>query len=182
MDSVQHILLECSKVIKAVVGVNRESDLPTILLGIVVACLTTLISIAIAIFREKKEFEVLDRNVILDHIIKAKRLPLYLCLTFFPLLFWNYTHPLMRLLEMIIWAVGVIFITKILIRSYRWMKGKKFPLRFDYLRELRNKQDMEEAWRSVWQTENINSQNEQVFFDIFCSTVNRLLENDERQS
>lgn len=60
------------------------------------------------------------------------------------------------------------------------MKGNKFRLRFGYLRELRNRQDMEEAWRSVWQTENINFPNEQEFFTIFHSTVNRLLEDDER--
>ncbi len=177
MDSVQYIL-EFSKVIKA--GVAGESDLPAILLGIVVAYLTILISVAIAIFSEKKEFEALDRNVILDHIIKAKSLLLYLGFTFLPILFWNASLPWTRLSEIISWIIGVVLITKILINAYHWMKGNKFRLRFDYLRELRNRQDMEEAWRSVWQTENINFQNEQELFNIFHSTVNRLLENDER--
>jgi len=171
-------ILVASKVIKE--GVSGESDLPSILLGIVVAYLTILISVAIAIFSEKKKYEALDRNVILDHIIKAKRLLLYLGLTFLPLLFWNSSLSWMRLLEIISWIIGVVFITKILFSSYHWMKGNKFQLRFDYLRELRNRQDMEEAWRSVWQTENINFPNEQEFFNIFQSTVNRLLENDER--
>jgi hypothetical protein len=176
---VQDILLECLKVIEA--GVGGESDLPAILLGIVVAQLTILISVAIAIFGEKKnEFEALDRNVILDHIIKAKSLLLYLFLAFFPLLFWNSSLPWTRLLKIICWIIGVFFITKVLVNSYHWMKGNKFRLRFDYLRKLRNKQDMEEAWRSVWETENINSQNEQEFFNIFHSAVNRLLEDDER--
>jgi hypothetical protein len=174
MDSVQGILL----VIEA--GVGGENDLPAILLGIVVAQLTILISVAIAIFGEQKVFEALDRNVILDHIIKAKSLLLFLVLTFLPLLFWNSSLPWTRVVKIICWFIGVVFITKILIESYRWMKGNKFPLRFGYLRKLRNRQDMEEAWRSVWQTENINSQNEQEFFNIFHSTVNRLLENDER--
>lgn len=177
MDLVQYIL-ELLKV--AMVGVDGESDLPAILIGIVVAYLTILISVAIAIFSEKKEFEALDRNVILDHIIKAKSLLLYLGLTFFPLLFWNGSLPWTRLLEMTFWIIGVFFITKILINAYHWMKGNKFRLRFDYLGGLRNRQDMEEAWRSVWQTENINFENEQEFFNIFHSTVNRLLENDER--
>ena len=178
MESVQDILLECSKVVKA--GVGGESDLPAILLGIVVAQLTILISVAIAIFGERKQFEALDRNVILDHIIKAKSLLLYLVLTFLPLLFWNSSLPWTRLLKIICWIIGVFFITRVLVNSYHWMKGNKFQLRFDYLRKLRNKQDMEEAWRSVWQTENINSQNEQEFFNIFHSAVNRLLEDDER--
>ena len=80
-------ILVAAKVIKA--GISGESDLPSILLGIVVAYLTILISVAIAIFSEEREFEALDRNVILDHIIKAKSLLFYLGLTFLPLLFWN---------------------------------------------------------------------------------------------
>jgi hypothetical protein len=170
-------ILECLKVVKTFV--DGESDLPAILLGIVVAYLTILISVAIAIFSEKKEFEALDRNVILDHIVKAKGLLLYLGLTFLPLLFWNSSLPWMRLFLIIVWIIGAVLITKILVSSYHWMKGNKFPLRFGYLRELRNKQDMEEAWRSVWQTKNINFQNEQEFFNIFHSTVNQLLEDDE---
>jgi hypothetical protein len=177
MDLPQYIL-EGIKVVKA--AVDGESDLPAILLGIVVAYLTILISVAIAIFSEKKEFEALDRNVILDHIIKAKSLFLYLGLTFFPLLFWNGSLPWTRMLEIIIWAFGVYLMTRILVSSYHWMKGNKFRLRFDYLRELRNILDMEEAWRSVWQTENINFRNEEEFINIFTLTINQLLENDER--
>lgn len=178
MDSLQEILLECAKVVRA--GADGGSDLPAILLGIVVAYLTILVSVAIAIFSERREFETLDRNVILDHIIKAKWLPLYLVLTFFPLLFWNGSLQWTRLLEIIVWAIGLGFMTRIIVSSYHWMKGNKFRLRFAYLKELRNMLDMEEAWRSVWQTDNINFQNEQEFFNIFCATINRLLEDNER--
>jgi len=163
------------------VVVNGESDLPAILLGIVVAYLTILISVAIAIFSEKKEFEALDRNVILDHIIKAKSLLLYLGFAFIPLLFWNGSLPWTRILEILSWIIAIVLMSKILINSYHWMKGNKFRLRFDYLRDLQDKQDMEEAWRSVWQTENINFQNEQEFFNIFHSTMDRLLKNDEKK-
>jgi|SRR6185369_13079881 len=171
-------ILEGQKVVKA--GVDCTNDLPALLLGTVVALLTILISVAIAIFNEKKEFETLDRNVILDHIIKAKFLLIYLGLAIFPLLFWTNSLPWTRLFEIFLWAVGLIFIARILVKSYYWMKGNKFSLRFGYLKKLRSKQDMEEAWRSVWQTENINFQNEQEFFRIFYSTVNQLLDDDER--
>ena len=176
MDLAQYIF-ECSSFLKA--GVNAASDLPAILLGIVVAFLTILISVAIAIFSEKKEFEALDRNDILDHIIKAKSILFYFGLALLPLLFWNGSLWWTRLLELILWSIGVILITKILVSSYHWMKGNKYRLRFSYLRELRDRQDMEEAWRSVWQTENINFQNEHEFFNIFLSTLNQLLENHE---
>jgi hypothetical protein len=176
-DSAQYIL-ECSSALNT--GVNGASDLPAILLGIVVAYLTILISVAIAIFSEKKEFEALDRNVILDHIIKAKSILFYFGLALLPLLFWNGSLWWARLLELILWIIGVVLITNILVRSYHWMKGNKYRLRFNYLRELRDRQDMEEAWRSVWQTENINFQNEHEYSKIFLSTLNQLLENHER--
>ena len=159
--------------------ISGKSDLPNILLSIVVAFLTILVSVAIAIFSEKKEFEALDRNVILDHIIKAKWLIFILSLTFFPLLFWNGLLTSFRLAEIFLWIICIVFINKILISSYHWMKGNKFSLRFGYLKNLRNIQDMEEAWRSVWQTENINHQNEQEFFDIFHSTIDRTIQNNE---
>lgn len=160
--------------------IGGKSDLPGMLIGIVVAYLTILISVAIAIFSEKKEFETLDRNVILDYIIKAKRLLIYLGLTFFPLLFWNNSGTWMRFLEISIWILGLILLTSILITSYHWMKGNKYELRFGYLKGLKNRQDIEEAWRSVWQTKDINYQNEIEFFDIFRTIVDKLLENDKR--
>lgn len=152
------------------------TDLPSIFLVIGLAFLTILIPVAIAIFRhDQNEFEILDKNVILDHIIKAKFLLIYLALIFLPFLLWNDSGFWLRLIEMIFWVIGVIFMTRILFNSYRWMKGDKFSLRFEYLRNLKDNKDLEASWRSVWQTENINAQNEQEFFEIFASTLNRIL-------
>ncbi len=176
MDCLKYFT-ELSKVVSA--EVDCANDLPAILVGIVVAYLTILISVAIAIFGEKKEFEQLDRNVILDHIVKAKALLFYLGLTFFPLLFWNASLPPTRLLEIVIWAIGLGLITKVLFRSYHWMKGNKFPLRLSYFNNLRNRQDLEEAWRSVWETENINFQNEHEFFKAFQPAIERSLNGEK---
>ncbi len=109
------------------------------------AFLTILIPIAIAIFGDKKEFEELDKKLILDHIVKSKFFLLYMSLVFIPLFFWNISPPWLRLIEMIIWLVGFFFLSKILINLYRWMKGKKFSLRFDYLRNLNDLDDLEEV-------------------------------------
>ena len=156
-------------------NIGGSSDLPTLLAGLVVAYLTILISVAVAIFSEKKEFETLDRNVILDYIVKSKILLFYLGLTFIPLLFWNGSTIHFRLLEIFLWFIGMIYLTGILYKSYHWMKGNKFQQRFFYLKKIQNIHDIEEAWRSVWQTESINYQNEIKFFDIFYVTVNKLL-------
>ena len=73
MDSVPitQETLEGLKIVWA--GIIAEKSFPAILLSIVVAYLTILISVAIAIFSEKKVFNALDRNVILDHIVNSKR-------------------------------------------------------------------------------------------------------------
>jgi len=158
------------------------TDLPNILQGIGVALLMILIPIAIAIFSDKREFEALDKNVILDYIVKARLFLVYLALIFLPFLLWNSSAPWLRFLELIVWGIGIYFMTKVLINSYHWMKGNKFNLRFNYLRKLENLKDMEKSWRSVWQTENINPQNEREFFEIFSSTIDQLLKNNERES
>ncbi len=145
------------------------------------AFLTILIPVAIAIFGDKKEFEVLDRNVILDHVVQAKFFLFYLGLIFLPLLFWNIATTWLRFIAIIFWAIGIYFMSKILINSYYWMKGNKFSLRFNYLRNLKNVKDMEESWHSVWQAETINPQNEREFFEIFSSTIEQLLKNNERK-
>ncbi|MDA8226685.1 MAG: hypothetical protein M0T74_03100 [Desulfitobacterium hafniense] len=169
---------ECAPFLNAFVG--GDSDLPAILLGIVGAHLTILISVAVAIFSEEKDYEVLDRNVILDHVIKAKHLILYLLLSSIPLTFWGISLNPTRLIELLLWIIGLMCIVRILVRSYHWMKGNKFGLRFAYLRSLDDHKDIEEAWRSVWQSEKINYQNEQEFFDIFKTTVNKLMASNDR--
>jgi len=169
---------QCSLYLKAVV--DSSSDLPAILLGIVGAHLTILISVAVAIFSEEKDYEILDRNVILDHVIKAKHILLYLLLSTLPLTFWSCSLTLTRFIELLLWFIGLMCIVGILVRSYHWMKGNRFKLRFDYLRSLDDHKDIEEAWRSVWQSEKINYQNEQEFFDIFKATVNNLMASNDR--
>ena len=156
-------------------GVKEQNELPSILLGIIVALLTILISVAVAIFSEKKDFESLDRNVILDHVVKSKRLFAYLILSFAPLVLWNFVQPLFKIILLIFWLIGLYYIAKILSNSYNWMKGDKYNLRFDYLNKIENKNDMEESWRSVWQTENINFQNEHRFIEIFNQSLNKMI-------
>lgn len=159
--------------------VVESTDLPNVLLVIGMALLTVLISIAIAIFSEKKEFETLDRNVILDHIVEAKSFLAYLALIFLPFLLWNALPSFGKSIALIFWGIGTYFVVCILIRSYRWMRRNKFDLRFDYLEKLTNLEDLEESWRSVWQTRNINPANERRFYEIFSTKIGELLRNDE---
>jgi hypothetical protein len=144
------------------------------------ALLTIWISISIAIFSYKeKDFDNLDRNVVLDHVVRSKFTLFYLGLIFLPLIFWNTSSPCWRLIELISWGLGIYFMTTILINSYHWLKGKKFNLRFDYLKKVDDLNDMEDSWRSVWETKDVNTQNERDFFKIFTAVIDKSFESQK---
>ena len=151
-----------------------NNDFPVLAQNIGLASLTILIPVAIAIFSVDKEFKELDNHVILDHVIDSKRLLLYLGLIFIPVFFWGHSNYDFRFIEAILWVTGVISICRTFVTSYQWLKGNKFPLRFNYLRKLTDKKDMEESWNSIWKAEKINSTNEAEFFQIYTETINKL--------
>ena len=162
---------------------SQSGDFLNILGMIGIALLTILIPIALAIFNnDSDDFKVLDRNVILDHVVGGQFFIVYLTLIFFPLFLWTSLPISKRFWALFVWAIGILLLSKVLVSSYYWMKGKKFPLRFDYLKNLTHKQDMEESWRSVWETKNINAQNEREFFLIYSAAIDNLLKNDDRKS
>jgi len=162
---------------------NQSGDFLNILGMIGIAFLTILIPIALGIFNnDSNDFKVLDRNVILDHVVSSQLFIIYLILVFLPLLLWDSLSISMRFWAFLSWMIGIYLISKVLVNSYHWMKGNKFLLRFDYLRKLTNVKDLEESWRSVWETKNINAQNEKDFFKILSSTIDDLLKNDVRKS
>lgn len=156
-----------------------NKDFPLLAQNVGLASLTILIPVALAIFNER-EFRVLDNNVILDHVTKSKRLLFYIGLVFIPVIFWHYSSLILRIIEIIAWASGIALICQVLIKSYQWVKGNKFLLRFEYLKKLYDPKDMEEVWSSVWQSEQINFQNENQFFDLFAEKLNEFLEGHER--
>ncbi len=162
---------------------KQSGDLLNILGMVGIAFLTILIPIAVAIFSEKeKDSEVLDRNVILDHVVSARYFLLYLALVYVPILLWEVSSYSIRFLELVLWGIGIYLIAGVLLRSYRWMKGDKFPLRLEYLRNLKDPKDSEESWRSVWQSPNTNAQNELEFFKIFSASIDKLMNDDEQRS
>lgn len=64
-----------------------------------------LVPTAIKLFSDKKEFEILDRNVILDHVVRARSLLLFLGMIFVPPIFWDIlSWPTTRLIEIAVWG------------------------------------------------------------------------------
>jgi len=144
------------------------------------AFVAILIPIAIAIFRDKN-FETLDTNVILDRVINGKKLVTYLwIILIIPFLWYITNNVFINSISLLLWLFGIYIILRILGDCYKWMKGHKMNLRFNYLKALKNIQDMEESWHSVWQTPNINIQNENDFFKIFSPTIDQLLKSPKK--
>ncbi len=156
-----------------------NQDIPVLAHNIGLACLTILIPVAIAIFTSEKDFKELDNHVILDHVIRAKGLLVYSALIFVPFFFWNESSTGWRLFELLIWGLGVYLLCKTLFSSYLWLKGNKFALRLQYLKELANPTDMEESWLSVWESNQLNPANENDFFVKFADNIDKLLEEYE---
>ncbi|MDB4984420.1 MAG: hypothetical protein JWM20_599 [Patescibacteria group bacterium] len=147
-----------------------NSDFPTLAHGVGIACLTILIPVAIVVLGEK-EFQGLDNLVVLDHITEARNILLYSGLIFVPVIFWNHSTITLRIIELGAWMIGLYLLIRILTKSYYWMKGNKFPLRFNYLKNLSEPKDMETAWKSVWENKEMNVVNEAEFFKIFKSKI-----------
>jgi len=154
-----------------------NNDFPVLAQNVGMAGLTILIPVAIVIFSTNKEdFRDLDNHLILDHIVKAKWLLFYVALIFLPLFFWKGSLAILRFAELILWGIGLYYLIQILFRSYKWLKGNKFPMRLDFLKDVKSKNDMEESWSSFWSSDKINSVNEKDFFAVFSERIEKLLE------
>ena len=163
---------------------------PDVILTLGIAFLTVLIPLAIAILQSiyqkkgaKTEFANLDLHVILDSVFNIKRLLFSICLIFIPLLPWKASlispsksfSSIYRMIALFVSSLGIFLVGKTIYNVYRWVKGNAFRFRFSYLKRIKNHEDLEVVWRSVWEVENINSQDETTFFEIFSSTIDNLL-------
>lgn len=167
---------------------SKINNFPNIIQGIGLALLTILIPLAIAVLAdiyqkrkaEENDFVYLDLHVILDNVFNIKLLILSVFLIFLPMFFWEIILGLDKLIAVHFTFIGILLIVDIIFKVSRWVKGNVFDFRFSYLEKLNRYKDLEIVWKSVWQVKNINIQNERKFFQIFSSTINRLLNLTEK--
>jgi len=167
---------------------SKINNFTTIIQGIGLALLTILIPLAIAVLadiyqkrkKENKEYAYLDLHVILDNVFKIKIIILSIFLIFLPMFFLEILIGLDRLIAVIFTFIGLLLVVDVIFKVSRWVKGNVFDFRFSYLEKLRKYNDLEIVWRSVWQVKNIDIQKERKFFQIFSSTINRLLNLTEK--
>jgi len=166
---------------------EKLDTLPEIIVNLGLGILTILIPLAIAIltdyYQKRREpttdFAVLDLHVILDEVFKIKMLLFYVGLIFTPMLIWEVSPALLRLMEIIISTVGIVSTVIIILHVYKWTKGNIWKYRFSYVNRIKKREDLEMVWRSVWQTTNIIPSNEKQFFDKFSSIIDQLLKYNE---
>ena len=163
---------------------SKMNNFPNVIQGIGLALLTILIPLAIAvladIYQKRKnkenEFVDLDLHVILDNVFNIRLLIFSVFLMFIPMLFWDILIGLYRLIPIILNSIGIILVTVIIIKVYRWIKGNIFDFRFSYLRKVKKDDDLGVVWKSIWGVKKINFQDEINFCKIFFSKIDHLQE------
>jgi hypothetical protein len=181
---IDFVLLTISKMFE-----GPNSSLPSVIQNLGLALLSILIPLAIAILTdlyqkkgsEKASLTQLDLQVILDRVFRIKRLLVYGILTFLPFIFWENSNVLFRMIEIALSFIGNGLIAKTIIDVYNWTRGNVFTFRFSYLKKLKNPDDMEAAWRSVWLSKDVDVKNEKDFFNIFTSKIDEILAKSEKR-
>jgi len=163
---------------------SKLNNFPNIIQGIGLALLTILIPLAIAVLADiyqkrkdkEKEFVYLDLHVILDNVFNIKLLILSVFLVFLPMFFWDILIGSYRLIAIILTSIGIILVTVIIIKVYRWIKGNVYEFRFNYLRKVKKDSDLGVVWKSIWEVKKINFQEEKEFCKIFFLNIDHLQE------
>jgi hypothetical protein len=163
---------------------SKLNNFPNIIQGIGLALLTILIPLAIAVLADiyqkrkdkEKEFVYLDLHVILDNVFNIKLLILSVFLIFLPMFFWDILIDSYRLIAIILTSIGIILVTVIIVKVYRWIKGSIFDFRFSYLKKVKKHNDLGIVWKSIWEVTKINIQDEKEFCKIFFSKIDHLQE------
>lgn len=152
--------------------------LPNVMQNIGLGLISIFIPIAIFLFdrQDDQKFKRLDKSVALDFIIKAPSLLWKIALIFLPLLAWDVASVPVKAALFILWLAGISMVTEALTNAYIWIRKERFSFRFEYLTKISFNNELEELWNSVWSSVKINSQNEEVFFEIFSKHIVFLLD------
>jgi len=164
-------------------AILKNKNIGGLFQGVGLALLTILIPLAISVFssfigskRKEKHIETL---VMIDYVLDIKKLIIAISFIFLPVLFWEESTITFRLLELSIWFTGMIILINQLNRVYMWIKSLDFQFYFLYLEKLKNKDEIEGAWNSIWQNKDMNFSDETQFLRIFSKRINILLKNKD---
>ena len=165
-----------------------QPGLSSLMQNIGLAILAIFIPVAIFLFDEKETlgFKRLDKVVVLDYLIRAQSLIWKIALIFVPLLFWevvssdsNAAMVVLRLILFLLWLTGVTYMFDALANAYSWIRNDRFRHRFKLLKQATFNSELEQLWRSVWESSETNTENEIEFLKIFSSHTEAFIENEQ---
>lgn len=163
-------------------GLGSNNGLPSVIQNLGLTLLGILIPLSIAILTDlyqkkgsEKGLSELDLRVILDQVFRIKRLLVYGTLIIIPFVFWENYNGELRLVSLILSIIGISLVVRTIIDVYNWIRGNVYTYRFSYLKNLNKLDDLEIAWRSVWQSKDVDIRYEKDFFDVFSSKIDRIL-------
>ena len=147
------------------------------ILGIISSILiTVLIPVAVVVVNQEIDLRALDRNVILDHVLRGPRALTYLAMITIPIIVWGTSsHLAIKMLTLAVWITGICLTAGIMVRVYRWMKHDKSDARFQYLKDVSDSGDMEKSWEALWKFTGTSTDHELKFFGLFRDTIDSLM-------
>ncbi len=154
------------------------NNIPLLIQGIGLVLVTLLIPIWISLFKsDEKQFGKLDEKVLVNHILGGKDVLYSLGLIFIPPVFWQLEYYGLRPLIIVSSSFGIFVLFRNLSRSLIWISGEKTQLRLKFLANLKEFENTEEIWHSVWKIENIDREKE--YLDTFFKKLEILIRNEK---
>lgn len=161
----------------------RGTELLDVMQYIGMALLTVLIPLGIAVLDKEKD-KVLERYIVLDHIVDIRYFSLAIVGLIIPILLWEYMGDIfgksigdaIHWILFYLWAISIWEIYKIMVRVYGWLKKKDTSQYIDYLKKMRGYDDMLVIWGKVWSRQEEDWHNESKSFAIFSTNVDSLFQ------
>jgi len=175
---------------------ETTNSIPTISQNLTLALLTILIPLSIAILqeiyqkreKEKGTLENLDMQVLLHEIFRIPFLLFFTAIIFLVAFLWDVSTFLLRIILLFVSLASFFYLCYTVLNEYKWIVEKRvWSFRLNYLKSLKNNEDLKNAWHSVWQAktyegEDVNKLNfkyEVKFWEVFSKKLDKLLPYNE---
>jgi len=171
----------------------NASQMPSLMHGVGLACITILIPIAIAIFFSNNGMVFAwEKKVLLDQVIKAKLLLFVLGLLFIPSFLWTNNFYFNTFL-FLSFVMGIWLFIKMLKRMYYWiyhydLLGKnistdyRHKMRKEYIKNISGLDEISNVWAEIFGVKINNIWYEKSYIQLFIDTINKLLGKRELQA
>jgi len=152
------------------------NNISTLIQNSGIALLTIYIPIGIYIFSGNNS--VLDKKIIVKHVVRGEIMFLGVVLIFLPLFFLTLDSSiLIKIIIYILIFSGFVLLTWRLLSCYKWIiKDNKQDIRLEFIsKKDLDKPTLFESWKHVWNIEDLNIKEESDFFNKFIKVIDSYL-------